>query len=363
MATTQATPPPNAASPRPPGRKRRRSRTRKLISRYFGYALLVAGHAVVSRLPLSVGLALSRWVGALSGVFMRPLHRRAFENLQRVYGDELTDRELSRRVREVFQHSVATAIEWVIVRRWSNDRLRQHYGDAVERLVQMEREVKASGGGVVGFTAHFGNWEVLSLLVHRFAPGLLVPIAKRAYFEKYQTFIHDLRTHDGMEVIYNDESPRRLIRAIRKGQLLGLLPDQDLRTNSGVFVDFFGKPTYTVTFPVDLARKLNVKMICVYLVRVPGALSGRPHGYYALVSDLLDVPHTDDVKKDVLDGTQLWTSILEAKIREYPSQWCWMYPRWRSKPGDPRLPHGLRKLRREQSASSTQNSLTTPSKA
>ncbi len=305
----------------------------KLASRYSGYFGMRAAHCALSRLPLRLGLALSGVVGRIGYVFARTARRNAVESLTRVYGNEFSDREIRQQVRDVFRHTIATAVEFCILRRWSNERLQARYPNVVAAVKQLEKDVRASGSGVVGLTAHFGNWEVLSLFVSRFAPGLLVPVAKRAYFEKYQEFIHKMRSADGLDVIYNDESPRRLIRAVRQGKLLGLLPDQNLRTNSGVFVEFFDKPAYTVTFPVVLARKLGVKMIFNCLVRENG-------GFRFINSGLFDVPCTENEDADVLEGTQRWTRLLEESIRRHPTQWSWIYPRWKSTPDRPRYHHG-----------------------
>ncbi len=321
------------------GRKRRRSRARKRLSRHLGYAGLRLAHAVISRLPLALGLALSRATGYLAYLVSSASKQHALESLRRVYGRELSERQIRRRALEVFQHSIATAVEWVIVRRWSDAKLYGEYREVAEGLRQLAREIRATGGGIVGLTAHLGNWEVLSLLYHRFAPGVLVPVAKPAYFEKYQQFLHRLRTEDGMDVIYTEASHRRMVRAIRRGQMLGMLPDQNLRTNSGVFVDFFGRPAHTVTFPVALARKLDVRMVSAFLVREGGSLRRKTHRFQLVRSELFDVPRTGDEKTDLLEGTQEWTSRLEEVIRRYPEQWCWTYPRWRSTPEHPRLPH------------------------
>jgi lauroyl/myristoyl acyltransferase len=93
---------------------------------------------------------------------------------------------------------------------------------------------------------------------------------------------------------------------------------------------------------VALARKLNVPMVFAFLVREGGSLRRRTHRFQLIRSELFDVPRTEDEKMDLLRGTQEWTSRLEDVIRRYPEQWCWTYPRWRSTPERPRLPHPQR---------------------
>ena len=312
------------------GRKQRRSRFRKTLSRHFGYLWIRLLHAFISRLPFPVGRALC-WVLGTSAYYLAHRERKiALQSLTRVYGKERSPGEIRALTRDVFRHAATTLVDWTILRRWPPEKLLEKFPKVAAELRRLESEVKQSGQGGIAITAHCGSWEVLSLLTSRFAPGLLIPIAKRLYFEKYNDFLHRLRSETGLEVIYTDESPRKMIRAIREGSLLGFLPDQDLRTNSGVFVDFFGLPTYTVTFPVDLARKLGVKMYFGLLIRTGKTFEITLRGPF-------DVPHTENEAADVLAGTQLWSRMLEEEIRKNPSQWSWIHPRWRTTPERPRM--------------------------
>jgi Kdo2-lipid IVA lauroyltransferase/acyltransferase len=312
------------------GKKRKRSRLRKVVSRNIGYAVLRAFHAVVSRLPLRAGRAFSWVAGTIAYALCTRERKIALDALGRVYSSERSPAEIRALARDVFRHTASIGIDWMILRRWSREKIARTFPDLVDDALRAHEKVKSAGGGMVAITAHLGNWEILSLVCAHFAPGLLVPIAQRLYFQKYQDFLHHLRTSHGNQVIYTDESPRKMIRALRDGCLLGFLPDQDVRTNRGVFVDFFGLPTWTVTFPVGLARREGVKMFFAVVVR-----EGR--GFRLIHRGPFDVLSTNDEDADLLAGTQLWTRVLEEEIRKHPEQWSWLHPRWRTKPEKPRL--------------------------
>jgi Kdo2-lipid IVA lauroyltransferase/acyltransferase len=309
------------------GRKRRR--WKKRLSRYGTYLLLRSLHVLVSRLPLRAGRALSWGLGSAAYYLLGRDRRTALRNLTRVYGAERPPSAIRALARGVFRSTAAVVIDWIILRRWPREKLLASFPEAVALVRKMTEDVRASGSGMVGLTAHVGNWEVLSLIASHLAPGLVVPVANRIYFKKYNDFIHRLRAGTGLEVIYTDESPRKMLRAVRDGRLLALLPDHEIRTNSGVFVDFFGLPAYTATFPVDVARRLGVKMLLILLVR-------EGHGFRAVYREPFDVPRTDDETADILQGTQLWTRMLEEEVRKVPEQWTWMQNRWRSTPERPR---------------------------
>jgi KDO2-lipid IV(A) lauroyltransferase len=310
------------------GRKRRRSRLRKSTTRYLNYLLIRIFHAIVSRLPLAMGRGLAWFLGTL-GYFLFPRERAiARDGLTRVYGGERSPAEIRGMVRDVFRHAVGIVIDWLILRKWSPEKIERVFPEPA-RAIRELAAVRATSEGVVGITSHLGNWEVLGVFFNHFAPGTLVPIAQRVYYSRFQDFLHRLRTEAGGEIIYTDESPRRMIRALEDGKVLGFLPDQDVRTNSGVFVDFFGLPAYTVTFPVQLARKLDLKMGFAILVR-----EGKSFRFTYRWP--IAVPATDDKDADLLAGSEAWTRILEEEIRKRPTQWSWLHPRWRTTPAQPR---------------------------
>jgi len=312
------------------GRKKGRSRLRKQISRNLGYVAVRAVHAVVCRLPWPLGRALAWICGSVAYTILKRERDIALQSLTRVYGADKPPSEIRRMVREVFRSSAGIIVDWVILRRWPRGKLEARFPHVAETLRQIERDVRATGSGMIIMTAHLGNWELLGHMFSQFTPGLIMPLAKRMYFPKYDEFLHRLRTEHGLEVMRSDESPRKMLQAVRNGVGLSFLCDQDLRTNSGVFVDFFGLPTYTVTFPVDIARKLGVKMVGIFLVK-------EGNSFRAIYEPPFDVAKSGDDAADVLAWTQKWTTVLEAAVRRYPTQWAWIHPRWRSTPEKPRL--------------------------
>jgi len=311
------------ALPVPKGRKKHRRRWRKQLSRQVQYLALRVGHAVVSRLPLPLGRALAWTVGTATYLLLRHERAIALHNLTCAFGDSKSERERRRIARASFQSTAQTFIEWIIIRRWSEQRVARKFSGLVEAAQKMRS--RAGPRGVVGYTYHLGNWEVLSFVYGHANPDFLVSVAKPTKFPKTQAFLHALRSTPGASLYYTDETPRKMIRALRDGRLLGFLPDQDLRTNKGIFVDFFGRPAYSVTLPASLARKEKAQYFSCALVR-----EGKGFRYLEVGPE--EFPWSDSEEDDVRAITERWTGHLEEMIREYPEQWIWYYPRWRTKP-------------------------------
>jgi KDO2-lipid IV(A) lauroyltransferase len=113
---------------------------------------------------------------------------------------------------------------------------------------------------------------------------------------------------------------------LKKGEIVGLLPDQDMDRIRGIFVDFFGKPAYTMTAPVKFAMASEAPILPAFMVRMPG-------DRYKLVLGELIRPGADgDRHQAIRKYTEAWMKSFEKMIRDYPAQWGWMHNRWRTTP-------------------------------
>jgi Kdo2-lipid IVA lauroyltransferase/acyltransferase len=306
-----------------PAKRRRR---RKAFSREIRYRLLLPLIAFFSRLPLAWARPLGTVLGTIGWRLARRDRRRAMENLQAAFGSEKSPAEIRRICRAVFCHTMTDILEVLAVMRWPKERIRRVF-PLEEAFQAVKRDMS---GGVVGMTAHFGNWELLGILYSTFLPGFLAPVAKRLSNPRFQDLVGRFRSHWGLDVIYTDESPRRLLQGLKDGKLLGLLSDQDLKIPSGIFVPFFGRPAYTSTIPANLALTTGRPMWACYLVR-----DGRS---YRVIHREIPIVNTGDRPADLLENTARWNRILEEEIRKLPEQWMWFHARWRTQPEDvPRL--------------------------
>ena len=179
------------------------------------------------------------------------------------------------------------------------------------------------GKGAILVSAHFGNWELQP--VYYCSRGYTVSvIARRIYYEKYDEWVRVLRESTGVNIIFRDESPKKVISVLKNNNLLGVLPDQDIDSIEGVFVDFFGKTAYTPSAPVVLAMKMGSPILPCFIVR-------NKNRHKAIVGDPIKMEITGNKEEDIRKNTQLWTSAVESYIRKYPEQWVWMHKRWKTK--------------------------------
>jgi KDO2-lipid IV(A) lauroyltransferase len=136
------------------------------------------------------------------------------------------------------------------------------------------------------------------------------------------------RTGKNIKVILRDapDTAKKLLRALKKGEIIAMLIDQDTKV-PGVFVDFFGRKAWTPSGLAVLALRTGAEVLVGIDMRIGD------FGHKTVVSGHLRVEPSGDFDADVLNLTQKATAILEEHIRNYPDQWVWFHERWKTKRG------------------------------
>ena len=285
-----------------------------------GFALLV-----IPRLPRSCVLGFARFIGRLSFWFGSTGNRRIRANLRAVYGDTLDEKEIRRITREVWNHSALVMLDFFWFRRRTQERIRK-YVSIDDSLVALSRGTK----GCLGVTAHLGNWEVVAhamcvngrRMTSVFAPVDATRFTQRALLSS--------REASGQRLVPKHGAILHLLRALREGDIVGLLLDQfTATTEGGMFVDLLGLPA-----PISrIAGTLHCRLRCE--IHVCMCLH-EGNGHYRAV-DIAILPSDSTLSED--EVTQWIADRFSEAIRRNPEQWLWMYRRWRHiKPGtDPAL--------------------------
>ncbi len=116
---------------------------------------------------------------------------------------------------------------------------------------------------------------------------------------------------------------RTLTRALRRGEMIGILPDQDAGSGLGVFVPFFGEPANTMTLLPRLAAQTRALVVIAYAERLP-----RSRGFHVHFVPASEEIYSDDIE---LSAASLNRDI-ERCVRRRPEQYLWSYKRFRIRP-------------------------------
>lgn len=293
--------------------------------RYYVYYLAKIGLFIVSLVPIKVSLAAGGLFGRAGFRYLKKYREIALSNLDMALGE---DPQRNRQIAEkMFVNFVKNGVEWAKLLSMGPREVKKMISGVYGR--EHLDEVMANGKGALVMGFHFGNWEMLGIGLRTLGyPGALV--ARRLYFEGYERIISRMRARFDARVIYRDESPRKMLAELKKGNVLGIVPDQDVDSIEGTFVEFFGMPAHTPTAPVKMASAAGTAIVPIFIVR------NADDTHKLLIEKPILVPEKIKDEREINRYTREWTRILEARVREYPDQWVWVHKRWKTKvPGKP----------------------------
>jgi len=256
---------------------------------------------------------------------------RARRNLEFAYGEELDEEARERILRGVFRHSARLFREW--------GRLSGARGPADPRSRWLDEEVRldpsiehldaalAGGRGALVVTAHIGNWELLAArLGRRGQRGAVVGLRRPR--DPASDWLIEMRRAHGVETIPQDAPPRRMLEVLRRGEVLGILSDLEVRRLDGEFLPFFGRPALTMTAPAALVRAARAPLLPLRCVASPRG------GYTLFADEPLELDPSLEPRAARRDLLQRQNRLFERWIRADPEQWAWHQHRWRTAPGE-----------------------------
>ena len=181
---------------------------------------------------------------------------------------------------------------------------------------------RAAGKGIVFLTPHLGCFEVAAqVAASEFPITVLYRPPKLAWL---QPMIEEGRGRENVRLARADLSGvRELLAALVRNEAVGILPDQVPGEGEGEWVEFFGKPAYTMTLAARLAARPGSVCLLAFGERLSGGA-----GYAVHIRPLPAVEAGEN-------ETRRMNRALEALIRECPGQYLWGYNRYKRPRGAP----------------------------
>ena len=141
--------------------------------------------------------------------------------------------------------------------------------------------------------------------------------ARQAWLAKV---METARNRPGMQAVPTTlAGVRQMIKALRRGEAVGLLPDQVPPEGLGVWSPVFGKPAYTMTLAARLALQTGATVLLVRCEREP---MGRGFVMYA-------EPLPQPLDADLETAVRQVNEAMEHVIRQCPGQYLWGYGRYK----------------------------------
>jgi len=259
-------------------------------------------------------LPIARGIGVSIAVVMSPLFRRdlrrADANLAAAY-PEWPKGKRRATIRALCRHMGTSFAEFLWMPRVDLDKTTIYEG---------KEFITERKGGMIAITAHSGNWEWAARAIGAIATTTTMQRGRDE--EDLNRLITTMRAKSNVRAVDRGSTAgnRELIRALRDGNLIAFLVDQNIRAES-VKVPFFGRPALTPIGPAKLAIRTGVPVVLVFDER-----RGDKH----IIRILPPIETSRD--DDPIALTARITAVIEEEIRRKPEHWVWFHDRWRERP-------------------------------
>jgi KDO2-lipid IV(A) lauroyltransferase len=285
---------------------------------------VVAGLLGLCRiLPESCVYVLFRGLGIAAYHVIASRRRLTIRNLEIAFPEKsLTERK--RLARQNFINlAEAMALNTLIMSGRITD---QQLMDMVETegWENFEHVNRASSKGLLVFSAHLGNWELMpQYLALRSGKPLNVIARKTNNALLEERVVTPLREHFGVNVFYKKNAIMKMVKAINRGENTGILIDQRLNPPEGILIPFFGREAGATPTTALLQIRFNIQAIPIFMIK-----TGTCRYRFILGDPVLWTDDGRPMEEQVRALTQIHHKIIENMIVEYPDQWFWMHNRW-----------------------------------
>ena len=252
------------------------------------------------------------WVLQTLGLLLYAIdarHRRIVRrNLALAFGDQ-EEKKLAKVARAAFRNLGRVMAEFSFIPRLNEKNF--------QKYISMEggenfQNALAKGKGVLVLTAHFGNWEWMAVAFPLFFRLSSYVIVRPLDSKFLNDVVEMLRTWTGNHTVPKQKSMGRILRLLKEGKAVGVLLDQNVAWQEGVFVNFFGELACTNSGLALLALKTGAAVLPVFNVR---QTDGR---YRVIIEPEVSLFRSGDKEQELQRNTEIFTGVIERYVRNYP---------------------------------------------
>ena len=238
-------------------------------------------------------------------------------NIQLCFPD-ISKNEQKRLIKNSLKETSKTLTEASPMWMWKKDKLfsliKSVHGE------ELIKEALSQKRGVILALPHLGNWELLGLYCS--AQYSTTSMYQKPKLAQLDSIVKRGRERFGANLVPTDNKGiRAMLQALKKSEVVCILPDQEPSESNGVFAPFYGINAYSMTLISRLASKTNASVILAYTKRLSNA-----QGYEIIFSKMKDMQ-----SETIEDSVAYVNSEMESHINKIPEQYQWSYKRFRKK--------------------------------
>lgn len=295
--------------------------TFKKWRRAFRAKLIPILFSIISKLSFNILYKLAKLLAFMSGIFPSKTVRIAQRNIELCFPN-LSISEKKVFLKKILFHNIASVLEFARI--WGAD-LKDNMRYVTIKNAQAEEIIKKNPTGMILITPHFGAWELSGQYCSACYQTTIMYRPSRLGLD--ELLLSSRKSAGAIPVPANQTGVKAMMKALKQGKVIGILPDQDPGLGDGEFAPFFGINAKTMTFVSRLAQKYKVPVYLLTSLRIMenNKATGRFEITYTLLED-------DIYAEDILVSLTCLNQAIEKIIRQAPEQYLWTYPRFKSTP-------------------------------
>ncbi len=279
------------------------------------YFLYKFGQFCVRRLPLKCAYRLAVFISDMQYYFSPRDRKAVVANLQEILQ---TQKNVGWEAREVFRNFGRYLLEFFRMAKFLDAEYIKNNIEIINRQYA-DQVIQSKKGGII-LTAHIGNWEMGGMVISM----LGYPVVAVALPHKERP-VNDLFNHQremrGIKVIQSTGAIRKCIEMLKQNRLVALLADRDFGL-TGEILDFLNKKVHIPKGPAVFSYKTGAPILPVFFIR-------REENRFCLFFEKPIFPQLScPEEKAIPDLMRQYTALVEAKIRQYPTQWLMFRKFW-----------------------------------
>jgi Kdo2-lipid IVA lauroyltransferase/acyltransferase len=283
---------------------------------YFLYRI---GQFIALSIPRKLGYRIGSFITGFKSFFSRAERMAMLGNLKCIVGEDAPD--LAKYPRYIYANFGKYLVDF-----FRAEKVDKQF---VEKFIKIEniRYMDAAlekGHGVIGLTAHLGNWELCAQVmgIIGYKMNAVALIHRNS---KVNDFFSAQRESKGVTVIPVGVSVRKCFSALKRNEVVGILGDRDFSGENGIQVDFFSKTMLAPRGPAVLSLRTKAAIVPAFVIR-----DEEDDCYFRYVFEPPIYPEdTSDEEADIRRITEQYIKVIEKTIKKYPKQWFIFHEFWK----------------------------------
>jgi len=189
----------------------------------------------------------------------------------------------------------------------------------IQKMVTFENKeyLDALKKPFIFITPHLGNLDVLGVIIGEFF-GKTTHVQQKIKNPYLFEYMKNQREKYGITFVEKHGAVKKLFRALKSGEVISLVIDQNINQKYATKVEFLGKPAYQTYTSSQLSIKFNIPILPVFIV-------GEDDEYKVIFKKPI---YPDG--KTIEELNQLQADIMSEVIFEYPHEWFWCHKRFKN---------------------------------